>query len=410
MRRRARPAAVALCLVGLVAAACGGGGGSTEKRDSAEQEAETPYAGYESELYGGDTNWLCKPGLADDVCSRDLDATAVAADGTTEVEPHEAAADPSIDCFYVYPTTSFDEGLNSDLVPGENAEIHTVYNQAARFNSVCRVFAPVYRQATLSAIGRRGETGPDGVDPREIAYGDVLDAFKQYVANESDGRGFVLIGHSQGAAVLNRLIAEEIDDEPALRDRLVSALLLGWNLAVPEGEIVGGAFQNVPLCEADDETACAVAFVSFRSTAPPPETSFFGRVADQEGVDQEGMAAACVDPTDLGGGSDPLEPYFLLDQNGGLLGAEAEPFADPAGAEALATPWVTYPNFVEAKCVSEGGFSYLALTVNGDPADPRTDDITGDLTPDWGMHLVDVNVSIGNLIALVRSQAEAYAA
>lgn len=403
-RRPARPVTIALCVVGLVAGACAGGGGSSEKRGSSDQNAEIPYAGYESRLYGGDANWLCKPGLADDVCSRDLDATAVAADGSTEVERHKAAADPPIDCFYVYPTTSYDEGLNSDLVPGENAEIHTVYNQAARFNSVCRVFAPVYRQATLSAIGRRGETGPGGVDPREVAYGDVLDAFKQYLVNESDGRGFVLIGHSQGAALLNRLIAEEIDGEPALRDRLVSALLLGWNLSVPEGDVVGGAFRHVPLCEADDQTGCAVAFVSFRSTTPPPDTSFFGR------VDQEGRVAACVDPTDLGGGSDTLVPYFLLDQNGGLLGAEAEPFSDPADADAITTPWVTYPGFVEAECVQERGFSYLALTVNADPGDPRTDDITGDLTPDWGMHLIDVNVSIGNLIELARSQARAYTA
>jgi hypothetical protein len=38
---------------------------------------------------------------------------------------------------------------------------------------------------------------------------------------------------------------------------------------------------------------------------------------------------------------------------------------------------------------------YLALVVHGDPADPRTDDIGGDLTPDWGKHLIDANVAMG---------------
>jgi Protein of unknown function (DUF3089) len=68
----------------------------------------------------------------------------------------------------------------------------------------------------------------------------------------------VLVGHSQGAGLLNRLIAEEIDDEPLLRDRLVSAYLLGSTVAVPEGDVAGGAFDNVPPCEADDQTGCVV--------------------------------------------------------------------------------------------------------------------------------------------------------
>ena len=47
---------------------------------------------------------------------------------------------------------------------------------------------------------------------------------------------------------------------------------------------------------------------------------------------------------------------------------------------------------VDAECVSDRGFNYLELTVNGDPDDPRVDDIGGDLSPQWGMHLIDANV------------------
>jgi hypothetical protein len=39
----------------------------------------------------------------------------------------------------------------------------------------------------------------------------------------------------------------------------------------------------------------------------------------------------------------------------------------------------------------------------------RSDDIGGDLTPEWGMHLVDANVAMGNIEDLVATQAEAYA-
>jgi hypothetical protein len=401
----------------LLAAACSGGddatgddstgdgGASAVSDDGSVADVETPYPGYESEVYADDAHWLCKPGL-DDVCARDLDATVVNADGSTEVERQEPADDPPVDCFYVYPTTSADDGANSDFEPQEPEEIATVYNQVARLTSACRVFAPIYRQFTLSTIGGGGGGGDDGANPFDVAYGDVLDAFKDFIVNESDGRPFVLIGHSQGASHLSRLVAEEIDDEPLLRDRLVSALLLGWPVSVPEGEVVGGSFHNIPLCQATDQTGCVVAYSSFRSTAPPPAGSLFGRAM---GSDDR---AGCVNPArPEGGGPAALHPYFAVDQPDGTLlgGQSAQPFADPARTAEITTPFVTYPDLIEAECVHQGGFTYLSLTVRGDPDDPRTDDIGGDLTPEWGMHLVDANVAMGDLVDLVQKQSEAFA-
>jgi hypothetical protein len=49
-----------------------------------------------------------------------------------------------------------------------------------------------------------------------------------------------------------------------------------------------------------------------------------------------------------------------------------------------------------------------SLIVKGNPADPRIDDINGDLTPEWGMHLIDVNVAMGDLVSLARSQGKAF--
>ena len=108
-----------------------------------------------------------------------------------------------------------------------------------------------------------------------------------------------------------------------------------------------------------------------------------------------------------------LHPYFSIEQPPGTLlgGASAEPFAAGAASSAddITTPWVTYDDLVEGTCVSEGGFTYLELSVQGDPADPRTDDIGGNLTPEWGMHLIDANVAMGDIEVLVAAQAEAYA-
>jgi hypothetical protein len=76
----------------------------------------------------------------------------------------------------------------------------------------------MYRQITLSVIFNDALQG-DG----ELAYGDVLDAFKHYIANANDGRGFILIGHSQGSAHLTRLIQQEVEQNPAIAERMVAA-------------------------------------------------------------------------------------------------------------------------------------------------------------------------------------------
>ena len=289
------------------------------------------------------------------------------------------------------------------MEPGEADEVFVTVNQAARLTATCRVFAPVYRQVTLSMLGN-GAEAPAGVDPRQVAYDDVLDAFRHYVANDSDGRGFVLIGHSQGAGHLRRLVAEEVDGEPALRDRLVGAYIIGSAVAVPEGEVVGGDFTQVPLCEAAGQAGCVVTYASFRDTAPPPEASRFGRVDEGEGV------AGCVNPARPVGGPAELTGYVQVEPTEGSLAPAGRftGFAPGADAPEVTTPFVTAPGLITGECVSEGGFTYLSLTVNGDPDDPRVDDIGGDLTPEWGMHLVDVNVAMGDIVDNVRQQAEAY--
>jgi Protein of unknown function (DUF3089) len=394
---------------GRDAAGAGRGAGTAGEPSVGDPDAPLPegYPGYLSSTYVDDAKWLCRPGRANDVCSRNLDATAVAADGSTEVVRHEAAADPPIDCFYVYPTASYDTTANSDFTPGAGEEIATAYNQVARLNSTCRVFAPIYRQITVEGLSDTLLGGLEpGARPAVMAYLDVLDAFRQYIANDSNGRGFVLIGHSQGAQLLTRLINDEIDDEPLLRDRMVAAYLIGASVIVPDGQDVGGTFDNVPLCQSADQTGCVVSYAAFRDSAPPPPGAFFGRGG-------AGGHAACVNPADLAnGGPAELHPYFLLDQVPRTLigGASAQPFADASRGADVTTPWVTYPGLVEATCKTEGFFTWLSLTVNGDPDDPRTDDIGGAFTPPWGMHLVDFNVAMGDIERLVASEARAYMA
>ena len=425
------------CLIGaaILLAACSSGGGdvSDASRATGDTGASTStgvgtdaattsspdaaavpakYAGYESDVYSDPAAWLCRP-AAEDVCDTNMDAAVIAPDGTTEIERWAPAEDPPVDCFYVYPTISVDDTPTSDMHPGENEELFVVRQQAARLGTKCRVFAPVYRQLTLTTLMARlsGNPTPGSTPaPVEFPYDDVLDAWKHYMANDNDGRGVVLIGHSQGAAILTRLVKEEIDGDATMRARLVSALLIGIPVRVPAGADVGGDFAELPLCRASDQTGCVVAYSTFRDTSPPPESSIFGHVTGGGPTDR----AACVNPAAPGGGSAGLHPYFPTDGRalpGGTGASASTPeWVDPELGVTIGTPFVALPGMVDAKCVERGEFSYLEIHVDGDPTDPRIDDIGGDLTPEWGMHLVDVSVAMGDLVDLVGSQARAYVA
>lgn len=367
------------------------------------------YADYESIEYDDPSHWVCRPDT-DDVCDEGLDATVVDADGTTTVEAFTPAEDPPIDCFYVYPTISRDETTYSDWDASADEEGYVALQQAGRLGEVCRVFAPVYRQRTLTALtaALAGADGPGSTTPPEEGdpVADVLDAFRTYMARDNGGRGVVLIGHSQGASVLNEVIATEIDPNDDVRDLLVAAYLVGSTVAVPEGEVVGGDFAHVPLCTEGDQTGCVLTWATFRDTAPPPEGALFGRPRDGEGV------AGCVNPAAVEGGPAELTPYLPADASASILaslgvGAGGEGATWLEGGE-ITTPFVTLPGLVRGECVERDGFNYLEVTVQPDPG-PRADDIAGDLTPEWGLHLVDVSVVMGDIVDRVRTQADAFA-
>jgi Protein of unknown function (DUF3089) len=336
------------------------------------------------------TVWLCRPGLADNPCESDLTATVISADGTTTTESASPAVDPPIDCFYVYPTVSGQKTLNANLNI-DPAQKSVAMMQASRFSQVCKVYAPMYRQLTLAAINISPEaTRPAGdtTEARDIAYGDVLSAWQDYLAHYNNGRGVVLIGHSQGTMMLTRLIAAEIDPNPEVRDLLVSALMIGGNVTVATGEDVGGDFQNIPACRSTDQTRCVVAYSTFLE--PPPANALFGRTGTgPRATEQAGknVEVLCVNPASLSGGTGPLKPY------------------NPA--DSLSTPWVAYPGLYTGHCESSGGANWLQVDSTNVAGDKRPV-VSQVLGPTWGLHLVDVNIALGNLVELVASQAAAF--
>jgi pimeloyl-ACP methyl ester carboxylesterase len=333
------------------------------------------------------TLWLCRPGLADNPCEGGLDATVIDADGTRTRERFEPAEDPPVDCFYVYPTVS--EGT-SDNAPMEvtDAEVRTVRAQAARFAASCRLFAPIYRQITRRGLVSGALSRPAA---RERAYVDVLSAFNDYLNTENGGRPFVLIGHSQGATVLTALIQRQIDGNPRLRSQLLSALLLGGPVTVAPGSGAGGSFVNVPACRSSQETGCVVAYATYAGT--PPTNGLFGRsTADRQ--------ALCVSPAALLGRGEQLEPYFptpdLVDESG-AAGDGPEP------------GFTARPEAVTATCRTTDDFSWLDVDIGLSPNEYRTAvPESMQRSPAWGLHIADVNLTLGDLVGLVAAQGRAY--
>jgi hypothetical protein len=322
----------------------------------------------------------------------------VARDGATRLQRDRRARDPAVDCFYVYPTISGQPTINANLSIGFRQRAIALA-QASRFSEVCRVYAPVYRQITLSALSHPSRiTRADAL----VAYDSVLSAFRDYLAHYNHGRGIVFIGHSQGATILIHLLEREVDRTPSLRRRLVSAVLLGGNVTVHKGRSTGGDFSNIPACSSTTQTGCVVAYSSF--TAKPPSNSQFGRTTSDAGVRllapadrSRELRILCVNPAAPGGGTRPLDPY---------IPSLALTFLPGRHALQVRTPWVAFPGEYTARCESSGNATWLQIT-HADKHDRRPP-LTGLKDATLGLHVLDVNIALGNLVALVRDQAAAF--
>lgn len=349
--------------------------------------------------------WLCRPDRAD-ACAVDLSATSVSNRASLRRQDFRASSRPRVDCFYVYPTVSLDPGVTSDLTAGAE-ERRVVAAQFARFASVCRTFAPMYRQVTATALqaALTRETSFPAYR-QSLGYTDVLAAWRQYMRNDNQGRGFVLIGDGQGADLLARLIAEEIEGTPD-EAYLVSAILTGTTVRTTINADVGGTFRSIPLCRSQSQVGCVITYSAYRAGAVPAETAWYGRNGE-DGV------AACTNPADLKKGEGVADSYFVAMVRGWALRENSPIWAGPE--KPVGTPYVRTPGLVRTTCVRDPGGVTLAVRVMADPKDARADDIGGDVMvgrrvqADAGLAPLNVELHLGDLIDVVGRQARAWRA
>jgi hypothetical protein len=267
----------------------------------------------------------------------------------------------------------------------------------------------MYRQVTLTALTAMMMGKPMAAANWNLALEDVQDAWSEYLAHDNHGRGVVLIGHSQGSGVLTLLIANKIDGKP-VQKQLISAILMGTALQVPPGKDVGGDFEAVPLCHSARQIGCVIAYSSFRADSPPPPNSRFG-----QGRPAKGTVAACVNPAAPGGGTGELHAYFSS-SSGQIANAASPQPAWITPSQAIATPFVETPGLLSAECVSDSHGNYLAVTIHPTPGGKRANDIGGDvmfggqIQKNWGLHLIDADLNMGNLVDIVGDESKAYLA
>lgn len=338
------------------------------------------------------TVWLCRPGEADDPCTFPQQATVVPARGPRSLQNGSTSASSKFDCFYVYPTVSRQKSANANLKI-QAGEVGAAIAQASRFSSVCQVWAPMYQQRTAASLAKGLGAAPAA---DAVAYGSVLSGWKDYLTNYNDGRPIIFIGHSQGSAMLIRLLASQVDPNATLRARTVVVIIPGGNVTVPSGESVGGTFHNLPVCTSAGQAGCVIAYSSFPTQ--PPKNSLFGRpgqgVSLQSGQKaSKGLQVACVDPAAIGGGSAGLDPYFVT--------PTAKPPPPP-----VTTPWVTYPGLYSASCKHAGGASWLQVDTLDRAGRPV---VTQSPSRQWGYHGSDINLALGNLVNDVQAAESTFA-
>ncbi len=374
--------AAALAVV-VTLASCAG---TSARPTTLPSDLRSPFTGYESAQYGSGDRWLCLPGRAD-TCHRDLTATELRADGSRAVMPQAVATKTDVDCFYVYPTVDMRVFVAenhedfSDLAPIARVAVA----QAALFGQVCSLYVPLYRQVTIGTYLRKESQREAGL---AVAFSDVADAFLHYMSHHNRGRKVVLLGHSQGAEMVKRLLQRFFDEDPAMRERLLLAMPIGGDIDVPVGRTTGGTFRNVPVCTKENEVGCVVAFRTHREDSEVPSLQ---RVP-------AGHQAVCVNPGNVAdaAGRASVRAFFPR-------------FDKLSGLEGVTTPYVFYRDLYSARCVDgPGGTRTLEIAETDEPGGMRRGPI--DLS-NWrwgtrmGTHVADFQFAQGDLVEMVRDRA-----
>lgn len=194
--------------------------------------------------------------------------------------------------FFIHPTSHFDRlhwnsAIDETLIAGRTEIL--LRGLATPFSAAAELWAPRYRQATLGAFLTDRPTGRAALD---VAYGDVLAAFDEFVTSVDPRLPIVIAGHSQGAFHLMHLMQDRVAGKP-LAARVAAAYAVGWPVSLehdlPE--------MGLPACEGPDSAGCVISWQSF---AEPAETDMvretYARFPGLDGMPRGDSPFLCINP------------------------------------------------------------------------------------------------------------------
>src|SRR5690606_23661319 len=221
-------------------------------------EAEfTAPAALADNAYADPAMWLSHPRL-----TRESDPSRWRPQGAAP-----APADtPEFAVFFVHPTSYLERARwNAPIDDGQARTRARTFLRglASAFGDATEIWAPAYRQATFGAFLT---DQPEASRALDLAYGDVAQAFDQFLAAADPQQPIVLAGHSQGALHVLRLLHERIAGTP-LQSRIAMVYPVGWPISLehdlPE--------LGLPACTDPAQARCIVAWSSFAEPADPAQ-------------------------------------------------------------------------------------------------------------------------------------------
>ncbi|GCF93277.1 hypothetical protein NRIC_11680 [Enterococcus florum] len=152
----------------------------------------------------------------------------------------EKTTDPTepADVFMLYPTAYQRKKEQSPVSTMDNINVRAgaqvfLANQGSAFESSGNVFMPMYRQFDANwLLSQPKEQQAEYTNG--IPKADVLAAFDYYIQNYNEGRPFILVGHSQGAALIKEILFDYLKEHPEVNQRMIAAYVIGQAVTRPE--------------------------------------------------------------------------------------------------------------------------------------------------------------------------------
>lgn len=196
---------------------------------------------------------------------------------------YESSGIKRADVFYVHPTTHIGlcqwniawEGMGSTCTGPIAGDPDLLQGQAGAWRNDCNLYAPKYSQAGFLSQCQNLNDGSDDVLEKvqtslKLAFDDVSRAFLHFLDNRPDQkRPFFVAGHSQGAVLLSKVLADFVEGT-IHEDTFVAGYLCGGYCPM---DLFNNrkAFVSIKPCTSPEDTNCIISYDT-RTTDWKPES------------------------------------------------------------------------------------------------------------------------------------------